>query len=366
MNDGTARAIGPLSRLIPDMDRDRALRAGLLILLCLWLVVFVVLPLSTLMVKSVSNKAGRFVGFENFLHYFETPALAASFGNSLLVSILTTGVAVALGFAYAYALTRTAIPAKGFFFGVAMMPLFAPTLLNGIVLIYLFGKKGLVTTGFFGLLPFGVDIGLYGAVGIVLAEVLYVFPQAVLILTMALRTTDARFYEAARSMGASPGRVFFTVTLPGVRYGLVSACFVGFILCFTDFGAPKVVGAFSTSWPRTSTSRSSAAEFRHGSHGQRDSADSHGSGLRGRPDEPQTAVGPDRGPLRSIGPRPGSSARQAVFSFLSVPRPGRDRFFRRGGPCLPGQGLALQSGIDSGAYDFSRMGGGGYQASATV
>jgi iron(III) transport system permease protein len=81
-------------------------------------------------------------------------------------------------------------------------------------------------------------------VGIVLAETLFVFPQAVLILTMALSMTDARLYEAAYSLGASPARTFFTVTLPGVRYGLVSACFVGFILSFTDFGAPKVVGGF--------------------------------------------------------------------------------------------------------------------------
>ncbi len=122
-----------------------------------------------------------------------------------------------------------------------MMPLFAPTLLNGIALIYLFGRKGLVTTGLFGLLP-GVDIGVYGPVGIVIAETLYAFPQAVLILVIALKMTDARLYEAAQSLGASPLRIFFTVTLPGVRFGLMSAVFVCFILSFTDFGAPKVVG----------------------------------------------------------------------------------------------------------------------------
>ncbi|MEF3697035.1 putative 2-aminoethylphosphonate ABC transporter permease subunit [Desulfolutivibrio sp.] len=233
-----------LTRACADFDAMRALRAGLLVLLCLWLTVAVLFPLATLAVKSLTTPDGAFAGFDNFIRYFSTPSLAVSFGNSLFVSAATTLVAVSLGFAYAYALTRTAIPAKGFFLTVAMMPLFAPTLLNGIVLVYLFGKKGLVTTGFFGILPFGLDIGLYGAVGIILAEVLFVFPQAVLILTMALSMTDARLYEAAHSLGASPGRVFFTVTLPGVRYGLVSACFVGFILSFTDFGAPKVVGGF--------------------------------------------------------------------------------------------------------------------------
>lgn len=129
-----------------------------------------------------------------------------------------------------------------------MLPLFAPTLLYGIALVYLFGRKGLVTTGGFGWfervlsLPLALDIGLYGPVGIVIAETFFTFPQAVLILSVAFLMTDARLYEAADSLRASGVRTFLTVTLPGVKYGLLSAVFVCFILAFTDFGAPKVVG----------------------------------------------------------------------------------------------------------------------------
>ena len=147
----------------------------------------------------------------------------------------------ALGFAFAYALTRTCLPAKGLFKGLAMVPLFAPTLLNGIALVYLFGRKGLITRGFFGALP-GFDIDLYGLTGIVIAESIYTFPQAMLILSIALNLTDARLYEAAASLGAGRVRIFFTVTLPNIKYGLLSAMVVCFILSFTDFGAPKVVG----------------------------------------------------------------------------------------------------------------------------
>ena len=43
-------------------------------------------------------------------------------------------------------------------------------------------------------------------------------------------------------MRASRRRIFFTVTLPGVRYGLISATFVVFVMVITDFGAPKVIG----------------------------------------------------------------------------------------------------------------------------
>jgi iron(III) transport system permease protein len=85
-------------------------------------------------------------------------------------------------------------------------------------------------------------VELYGLFGIAFAEILYTFPQAVLILCVALRMTDARLYEASQSLGATPFRSFLTITLPGIKFGLISTFFVCFILAFTDFGAPKVVG----------------------------------------------------------------------------------------------------------------------------
>ena len=224
-----------------SIDAEVWTRRLLILLVCAWMLVMVLLPLFQLVLRSMVNPQGDFVGLSNYIRYFKTPALSRSLTNSLFVSLTTTVIAVGLGFGYAYALTRTCIPAKGIFKGLAMMPLFAPTLLNGIALVYLFGRKGLITQGFFGAVS-GIDIHLYGPVGIIISEVMFAFPQAVLILTIALGMTDARLYEAADSLGASRLRTFFTVTLPGVKYGLLSAVFVCFILAFTDFGAPKVVG----------------------------------------------------------------------------------------------------------------------------
>ena len=224
-----------------SMDRDLWIKRLLILLVCAWLLVVVVLPLFQLLSKSFNDADGRFVGLANYVTYFNTPALFNSLYNSLFVSVVTMSISVTLGFLFAYALTRTAISGKGFFKAISMMPLFAPTLLNGIALVYLFGRKGLITRGFFGALP-GFDIHLYGSVGIIISEVLFTFPQAVLILSIALAMADGRLYEAAESLGAGKIRTFFTVTLPGVRYGLLSAVFVCFILAFTDFGAPKVVG----------------------------------------------------------------------------------------------------------------------------
>ena len=83
---------------------------------------------------------------------------------------------------------------------------------------------------------------LYGPIGIVLGEVFYVFPHVLMIILIAMSMSDGRLYEAAQALGAGMVKTFFSVTLPGIRYGLVSAGFVGFTLVITDFGVPKVVG----------------------------------------------------------------------------------------------------------------------------
>ena len=193
--------------------------------------------------EEYSNQVRRWIGLSNFISYFSNEALYYSVYNSIFVSVVTTVIAVLLALVYAYAVTRTLIPGKAFFRVVAMLPLYAPTMLYGLSLVFIFGNKGFITTGFFGHLPWlAWDIGLYGPVGIIIAEVVFTFPAAYMILMVSLLNTDARLYEAAISLGANKPRIFFTVTLPGIKFGLVSAIFVCFTLCFTDFGAPKVVG----------------------------------------------------------------------------------------------------------------------------
>ncbi len=222
---------------------DRRIQAGLLAASLLFMAVGLLLPLLELVSKCVTNSSGEFVGLANFAHFFTASSLASALYNSLYVSVMSTFFALPPAFVFAYALTRTTIGGKTFFKHIAMLPLFAPTMMMGISLVYLFGRKGIVTTGFFGVLPWlGLDIGLYGPTGIIIAEAILVFPPSVMILMTALANSDARLYEAAEALGAGKPEVFWSVTLPGVKYGVLSAAFVCFTLVFTDFGAPKVLG----------------------------------------------------------------------------------------------------------------------------
>lgn len=224
------------------LGRDAWLQHILIIAMVITLSISILFPLWDLFSQVFVNQEGQFIGLGNLVHYFSTPALAQSFSNTMFISTLTTIVSVVLAFLYAYALTRTDIRGKGFFRYTALLPLFAPTMMHGIALTYLFGNQGMVTNGLFGLLPGGIDIELYGPVGIIISEVIYTFPQAYLILAASLMFADYNLYEAAETLGAGRIRKFLTVTLPNVKYGLVSAIFVCFTLSFTDFGAPKVVG----------------------------------------------------------------------------------------------------------------------------
>jgi iron(III) transport system permease protein len=180
---------------------------------------------------------------ELLTRHMQESTLAQSVWNSMRVGLYTTVISVTLAFLYAYGIHRTFMFGKAFFRIVAMIPLFAPTMLYGLSLVYMFGNKGVITTGFFDSLPWlAWDINLYGLTGIVIAEVVFTFPPAFMILLVALSNTDARLYEAAESLGAGKVRTFFTVTIPSIKFGLLSAIFVAFTLSFTDFGAPKVVG----------------------------------------------------------------------------------------------------------------------------
>lgn len=212
------------------------LKKVIFIALVFILSMFLIVPLGYLFVQSFMNMDGEFVGLTNFYEYLKSPALVQSFKNTMFVSFTSTLIATVLALVYAYGLRRSNIRFKGFFKNIAMLPLFAPTMMHGIGLVYLFGNKGLITQGL------GIEIPLYGSLGIVIAQVIYVFPQIFMILDVALSSTDYRLYEASRSMGVSKVREFFYITIPSIKYSLISSSFVAFTLAFTDFGAPKVVG----------------------------------------------------------------------------------------------------------------------------
>ncbi len=219
----------------PPKEKSDRLLSALLLAYCLAALLTIVLPIAILVLRSVRDNKGQFVGLANYSVYFSTPTLFSSFFNSVFVAGMTSLVVIPIAFLYAYGLTRSRMRGKAFFRAMAFVPLLIPGILKAIALIYLFGNQGLLKEYLFG-------HSIYGPLGMIVASVVWTFPHAALIMLTSMLHADQRLYHAAEILHAGNVRTFLTVTWPTCRYGVITAFLVVFISVFTDFGIAKVIG----------------------------------------------------------------------------------------------------------------------------
>src|SRR5690606_7438311 len=172
------------------------------------LILFFGYPLLTIFWQSFVLWDGT-LGLDNYAAIPSTPGLVTAGINSLSISLSTTLVCILLGFPIAYALERSRIWLKPWVRLSLLLPLLAPSLVPGW--------------------------------GLLISDVFYALPQAIMIIQAALRNADARYYDAATVMGATPRQQFFDITLPNCKFGLLSAAFVVFTITITDFGNAAVI-----------------------------------------------------------------------------------------------------------------------------
>ncbi|MFW6180204.1 MAG: ABC transporter permease subunit [Spirochaetota bacterium] len=213
---------------------DQAVAYIIVAICSVFFAAFLVYPLITILKTSFATESG--FSFSNYLEYFGKSRIRRSLYNSMYVAGVTTVITILMAFFVAYALTRTTIRGKAFYKSVSSLPLMAPSVVQALALISLFGRNGLVTNWLEG------SWDIYGATGIIISEIFYCFPYALLILVTTLSAVDTRLNEAAESLGAGPLTVFTKVTLPSARYGIFSAAALVFNLTITDFGNPIVIG----------------------------------------------------------------------------------------------------------------------------
>jgi iron(III) transport system permease protein len=222
------------------MEVDRFIVPAVTICIALLLLFFMLFPLWKIL--QLSFFKGGELGIanftlDNFYKYFTTAYTLRALWHSLYISVATTIIVTVIVFFFAYAMTRTTMAGKLFFRNIIMMPLVAPSIVQALALIYLFGRNGLITAHLIK-----TDWNIYGPVGIIISEVLYCLPHAYVILYTTLSAVDIRLDEAAESLGATPFKVFTRITLPSAKYGIFSAAALTFNLTITDFGNPVVIG----------------------------------------------------------------------------------------------------------------------------
>ncbi len=199
--------------------------------------VFLALPMGYLVRQSLSAN-GSF-GLENYAETLANGRFLHSFGNSFLISGASALITTILAFFLAYTVNNTALPRRirKIIGGLTISPMFLPTITYGFVIIYSFGKEGLLTT-ILGFQPFDI----YGFNGMLLGYVIYTLPIAFLLINNTFKYIDKNFAIVSRIMGDTPIQTFFcTAVRPLV--GTLGAAFIqAFTLSFTDFGIPASIG----------------------------------------------------------------------------------------------------------------------------
>ena len=225
INSGSKRKINP----------DKILLWSITVFVAIPLVLFLIAPILIVLLKSFEISSGHY-GLDNYINTMSESHFWKVVLNSLGLASTVTVIAVSLAFVFSYAMQRSKMPGKKVFSIIAMLPVFAPSLVQALGLVFLLGRNGVINRWF------ELDIEIYGFWGVVIADVIYAFPQAFLLLSAALAVADSRPYEAAKMLGAGRKRIFFDVTLPGVKFGLISSIFLVFTITITDFGNAMVIG----------------------------------------------------------------------------------------------------------------------------
>ncbi|MFJ1787363.1 ABC transporter permease [Streptomyces anulatus] len=206
--------------------RTAGARAPLLLTVpALLAVAFLMLPLAGILVRTSWGELGDHLTAE---------ATTEALRLSLLVSLWALGLSLLLGVPLAWLLARVPFPGKASLRSLVLLPMVLPPTVGGVALLLAFGRRGLLGPWLED--TFGVTLPFHTS-GAVLAATFVAMPFLVISLEGALGGLRPRYEETAASLGASPVRVFLTVTLPMVAPGLIAGAALTWARALGEFGA---------------------------------------------------------------------------------------------------------------------------------
>ena len=185
---------------------------------------FVVIPLVAIIAR---------IDWPHFVPLVTSESARAALILSVKTSAASTALCVALGAPMALVLARGRFPGRSVLRALVLLPLVLPPVVGGIALLYTFGRQGLLGHQ---LELIGVRVA-FSTTAVVLAQSFVSLPFLVVSLEGALRSAGAGYEHVAATLGAGPGTVLRTVTLPLVWPGLVSGAVLAFARSLGEFGA---------------------------------------------------------------------------------------------------------------------------------
>jgi sulfate transport system permease protein len=172
--------------------------------------------------------------------FFETltdPDFLQAVKMTLLLSAVAVPINTVFGICTAILLARNDFPAKPFVISVLDLPFSISPVVTGMMLVLLYGRKGLFAPI---IAQYGFPI-VFAFPGMALATLFVTMPFVVRELLPILEAMDLAEEEAARSLGASPLQTFWNVTLPNIRWGLLYGIILTNARAMGEFGAVSVI-----------------------------------------------------------------------------------------------------------------------------
>jgi molybdate transport system permease protein len=159
-------------------------------------------------------------------------------GFTLGVALLSTLLIVPPGVALGWLLARRNWPGKVLVETLVAMPLVIPPVATGLILLKLFGRRGVLGRFFEQVL--GVEI-VFTWKAVVIATAVMSFPMLARAARVAFEEVNPRLEETARTLGAGPWDAFWSITLPLARRGILAGCVLAFARALGEFGATIMV-----------------------------------------------------------------------------------------------------------------------------
>jgi iron(III) transport system permease protein len=223
-------------------------------ILALFFGAFLIYPLTGLLGGAfllTDAQGHRYFTLRFFQLLMENRLYRLSFINSFEIAILATIFTALVSIPLAAIFTRFRFPGRELLRSALLAPLILPPFVGALGIKHIFARFGAVNLLLAKLgivsLAHPIDwLGASGFTGIVILEVLHLFPIFFLSVSAALANIDPSLLDAAANLGASAWRRFTTITLPLARPGLFAGACIVFISAFTDLGTPLIFNFYST------------------------------------------------------------------------------------------------------------------------
>lgn len=227
-----------LSRLASSRLRPGEVALALAILVFLGL--FLIWPVATVIWVAFSEKGTGAFTLVNFADFARTELFVRAFWNSLYVSIMSVVLASAFAVPLAYLTSRFAFSGSGAIQVLGFLPLIMPPFVGAVALQLLFGRNGTVNLLLDDWLGFKIPF-MEGLNGVVFVQAIHYFPFILINLSAALANIDRSMEEAAQNLGSSGFRLFRRIVFPLAMPGYIAGASLVFVKVFDDLATPLLL-----------------------------------------------------------------------------------------------------------------------------